>query len=329
MTEQLPRDVVKALTTVEIRSATEFAVGGETTTLAAGESEVGIKVLADTLYALVYTRPRAGSMRPALDGARDFVARLSAANVGHGTFEPGWKLVSIDDDGRLCVEKDGLKLWVQPAWFASRASPPSVGTVGRVRVGKELRSLMPGFYFAIGDASSDVDDDAGERLVRFYWNLTSTLTPTALHAVTSQLNGAEIPFRMKVLSDPAAYVRADAGVLYVYKRYVARAYAAIQRAYFTVRAGLLPQVPLFTKRLAPGLGLAEDPGDPGTSFGQHRCRLVAAALWDSFERGTVSEAERVKAVVSAFRAGGLDPARPYLATGSSDEYPGMERRGRS
>jgi hypothetical protein len=45
-----------------------------------------------------------------------------------------------------------------------------------------------------------------------------------------------------------------------------------------------PGTPVFTKFLAPGLGLAEDPGQ-GDSFGQHRCRLLADAMILAYEQG--------------------------------------------
>ena len=48
------------------------------------------------------------------------------------------------------------------------------------------------------------------------------------------------------------------------------------------------------------LGLAESP--PGDlSFGQHRCRLVAEALWECFRTGRNAPAQRVDAVAETFR----------------------------
>jgi hypothetical protein len=151
--------------------------------------------------------------------------------------------------------------------------------------------------------------------VRFYWHLTAGAAPRYLAVATSTLNSLGIPFRTKVLSDPGSYVRADAGVLYVERPYyagVAGAVVAIHRAMETM---LRPETPMFTKRLAPGLGLAEDPQNR-LSFGQSRCQLVARGLWDAHESGTPREV----AVAAALRARGYDPARPYLERGSADIY---------
>lgn len=62
-----------------------------------------------------------------------------------------------------------------------------------------------------------------------------------------------------------------------------------------------------------------DPAIPGTSFGVHRCQLVAEALWSGYEEGIASPAARVVRVEDAFRAQGLDPRRPYLGGGGSGE----------
>jgi HopA1 effector protein family len=49
------------------------------------------------------------------------------------------------------------------------------------------------------------------------------------------------------------------------------------RIYPLIAPFLKPGTPVFTKPLAPGIGLAEDPGQ-AESFGQHRCRLLADGM---------------------------------------------------
>jgi hypothetical protein len=295
--------------------------------LAADEPPL-VGLLEHVLYGRLYTRAgrQAMAFNPADD--RDFVGRLSAANTGRGTFEPGWRVAFVDDDGRIAVEKDGLTLFAPPQWFRPDAGNVAPGQVGRLRIGKELRHLVPGFYFAIGDGGADEPDAQAGPVVRLYWHLQSSSAARVVHAVTSELNRVGVPFRMKVLSDPGSYVRADSGVLYLGKRHYLAARAAIARAYFLVRSGLRPAVPLFTKPLAPGLGLAEDPGGDGqTSFGQHRCRLVARALWRCYAEERSSLDDRLEAVAAAFVERGLDPARPYLSAGSRDDYAPIARKG--
>ena len=72
-------------------------------------------------------------------------------------------------------------------------------------------------------------------------------------AITGQLNGRGIPFRMKVLSDPNAYGRADAGVLYLERPYLVRLGDTLAAVHREVAADLRPEVPLFSRPLARGL----------------------------------------------------------------------------
>ena len=120
---------------------------------------------------------------------------------------------------------------------------------------------MPGFYVAFGDA---VDAAAGDGLgagpiLRYYWHLMSRTALRFMATATSILNGSGIPFWLKVVNDPAAYRRADAGVLYVGRRDRPRIEPLIAEIHS--RPGLRPaqDTPLFTRRCA-GLGFAEGPG---------------------------------------------------------------------
>jgi hypothetical protein len=82
---------------------------------------------------------------------------------------------------------------------------------------------------------------------------------------------------------------------------------------------LEPGIPAFTKSLAPGLGLAEDPGE-GQSFGEHRCHLLAEALIATHESGLRSLPERTRVVADRFERAGLDLAAVFLNPGSRDQY---------
>jgi lantibiotic modifying enzyme len=87
----------------------------------------------------------------------------------------------------------------------------------------------------------------------------------------------------------------------------------------TLRPHAFDAVPAFTKSIARGVALAEDPG-PGLSFGEHRCGLVAAGLIQAFEAGRRDFAGRLEAVEAQFNAAGIDLDSPYLSPGSIDVY---------
>ena len=336
-------DLAAVLDAVQIESPERYVLRGQPRDLREvpkppDGSPVLPTLLASDLYAGLYTRPGpvpTGMSDPMAQ--RDFVAALSAANQGRGTWEPHWRIGEVDEDGRVAVTKDELTFWVDPSGLRPRDGRLAPGEWCRVRVAKELRGLMPGFYMAIGDPDEDDRRDDDEPLVRLYWHLTPAVAVSYMAEATTHLNAAGVPFRTKVVNDPSAYQRADAGVLYFGRRHYDRIRGAIARVFQAVRDGLRPEVPLFTKRLAPGLGLAEDPRN-GMSFGQHRCHLVAHALWRAFERGAATREARAESLASTYREAGLDPLRPYLEPHAPDVYdfepgelgaPRARRRGRA
>ena len=298
-----------------VLSAESCEIDGERYGLPAeASSGERLAALSDRLYRRLYARggkPRRGPLDRAAE--RDLTLRLSAANAGAGTWERGWRIAELDGDDRLAVRRqDG------PA-FRTRRRKVRVAAGGewrigarcRVRVGKEIHDF-DGFYLARGDAEEDRRPPA---VVRLYWHLAPAAAVAWMAAVTSRLNAAGIPFQAKTLRVPGDYRRADAAVLYLARPRLAAARDLVAEIYREIAGGLRPAVPLFTLRLAPGLGLAEDPRG-GRSFGQHRSQVAAAALWRSFEEGGDSTAARLAALVRAFREAGLDPERPYLEAGT-------------
>src|SRR5262249_11841943 len=211
---------------------------------------------------------------------RDLEHALSLANCGRGTWEPGWEVVRPDDRGRVAVKKDGLTVYALPEEFRAGGTA-AAGLKGRLKIGKELR-VAPGFYFALGDADEDPHAPDGPPIVRVYFHVAAAGAVRLLEQVTRVLNAAAVPFRYKTLTDPRGYVRADAAVLYLGLRHYRRVEREIAEIHRSMRRHLRRSVPRFTRALAPGLGVAEDPRT-GESFGQHRCRLVALGLWRAFD----------------------------------------------
>jgi hypothetical protein len=340
---ELAEDLIKVIDAVEVLSATSFRLAGETYDVSdsttagqvigvwpgrpdpkareeADPSPRLVSALEQAMYGRLYVRPtRAAPTRLDPRAGGDFVASLSAANCGRGTWESGWTVTHTDEDGRVGVVKDDLTFWVGPEGVRTPDGAVRPGDACWVRIGKEIRALMPGFYWAIGDGDPDDTEAAAGTLVRYYWHLKSDAAVHYMAEVTRRFNAARVPFRAKVLSAPDSYCRADAGVLYVEKRHHPAARHLVGGVLLAVRAGLREEVPLFTKRLAPGLGLAESAAS-GLSYGQGRCRLMAEALWAEFARGGRAFNALAGAVAQAFDRAGLDPRLPYLELGSDDTY---------
>ena len=79
----------------------------------------------------------------------------------------------------------------------------------------------------------------------------------------------------------------------------------------------LSNIPLFTKLLAPGLGLAEKPEykeTTGERFGLNRCQIVADGLLDAWDNGDRTSSCRINAISKRFQMHFIDLQRPYLNT---------------
>jgi hypothetical protein len=283
-------DLFTVLDAVEIESSVRYSLVGEPRTLegtgAAGPLEPGglVAVLSEELYARLYIRPSFPQPPPRADvlAQRDFMAELSVANNGKGTWEPGWTIRRIEQDGQAVASKNGVEFRVSAkGWRGVAAGELRPGDHCKVAVPKERRYLLGGFYFAVGDAEEETytSDRKLEPDVRYYWHLLSSAAASFVAATTSRLNAARIPFRLKVLSDPNHFHRADSGLIFIRRRYLPQVGEIVAGIYENLRSGLREQVPLFSKPLANGLGWAEDPAG-GMSFGQHSCGLGARAVWE-------------------------------------------------
>jgi hypothetical protein len=246
----------------------------------------------------------------------EFVVGLSAANAGVGSRQSGWIVQSLSGNS-LVVERGGLAVWIsRDDTLCARSESIDVGTAVEVRLPKELLRVSPGHYMALGDGELDLSS----TIVRIYWNLRAEGAAQFVGRATGLLNGSQVPFRLKVLNEPDFYHRCDAGVLYIHRTDYSRAAPTLTTVYRDLRSMLDPTTPPFTKRLAPGLAVAEEPATVGESFGTHRCRLVADALIAAYEETCNDLRARRDAVAQRFSDEGLRLAEPHLNPGSVDIY---------
>jgi hypothetical protein len=138
-----------------------------------------------------------------------------------------------------------------------------------------------------------------------------------MREVTRALNRFQVPFQMKTPMAVGLYGRTDASVLYVAQRH----FMLVARLIEIMRASvpLAPSVPLFSKMLWPGIGVAADPGN-GESFGLHRCRLTAEGIVQAWREGVQDTRSRLMGVAARFSSAGLDLGRPWLGPGTIDLF---------
>jgi hypothetical protein len=250
---------------------------------------------------------------------RDFVNELSQNNFGKGTWESGWKIVKMENNGQIAATKNDLTLWFNRMFFRLKDNREklSIGKYGHVLMPKEFRNLLPGFYTINGNATQN--EDRNTILVRVYWNINNSSASKLVKLISTQLNNLLVPFRFKVLNNPLAYPRADGGVLYIYKDFFKLAEDTIHDIYFEIKDSINFETPYFAKTIAPGLSIAEDP-NTGESFGQNRCRLLAEALYLLYAKRIESNELKIHEIKEYFRDFHIDLKCAYLNANSIDDY---------
>jgi len=282
--------------------ATIALPSGEVAVAVAGQAGP-VAGLAEALYAHFYCVPFAPPAAAVADPA-SFLAGLRAANPVAPRYEAGWTVAGIDRSGILLADASGRQRVAALAEIVPYAGGLAAGQPVRLALPRETVSGPGGHYIILGRPIGDVR--AG-RQVRFYWAIGPDGAAPFLAAIGAGLDRRRIPFQAKVPADPGFYGRADCGVLYLDGEDVEAALDVIAAAHEALSAFLRPDVPLFTRRLAPGLAFAESPPS-GDSFGMHRCRLIAEGLAIGFESGARTKQARVDAVCARLTGYGFDLA---------------------
>lgn len=296
-----------------------------------------VAALGTVLYRYVYSHPFHGSLPPeedrgepsaderAREEARrrpdpDLLARLSAANATRERWEHGWSIAQVLPDGQIQAQRGNLRRLVWPGQFLSLDGPgaqPRPGAQISLFYSKESTTLQPGFYYLFGETAEEQSHAYG--IMRLYWNVSPEGAPRLLGAVSAALNRFFVPFRMKCAVALGEYERTDVAVVYLPKRLTRFGFDLLPEIYPKVREHLADDVPFFSRKLAPGLSLAEDPGT-GESFGQHRCRLVAEAVWNCFLREENSTGARLEELERLFEANGVHPHHCHMNAHSAEWY---------
>ena len=248
----------------------------------------------------------------------DLTGALREAHPGRPRRDMGWRVIEPLEDGWVIARKGGAARRFAPGRYLVLEG--GLGTAKKdqallVWPGRESLTIQPEYYYAFGDTAGECDE--GEDLLRFYWNVTAEGAPRLLRALVERLNYFQTPFHCKLPRFRHSYPRRDAAVLYLNRRYYRIAAMIAAAVHAQLRDSLCDPTPLFTKRLAPGLALAEDPHE---SFGMHRCAILAEAFLTAYRNGLTTPDDQVREFDRQFALRGLDLNRPYLNHGSRDEY---------
>jgi HopA1 effector protein family len=252
----------------------------------------------------------------------EFSGRVHESNRGKGYFNPGWCVVCQESDGSLAVTKEGLTLHIdRDRHLASPGQPIAIGDVVAIRMPRNL--LQNGFYQAVSNAGTGPRNDDYLGIVRIYFNLTPTGAVAVMERLTDKLNETDVPFTFKVLYNPTDYDRYDSAVLYFDKSDYETVRSIVQLVYTENQEHFQPEIPLFTKQLAPGLSLAEEPDHKFAnqeSFGMNRCQIVTNGLLEAWQADDHSPEGRMVAIRQHFSLLGIDLQQPHLNAKSEDVY---------
>lgn len=288
------------------------------------QAQAFVSTLSAYLYEYAYSRPFAGRLpEPAaqdLSADAGLLEALSASNTTRDRWEHGWTIAQVMQYGQISAQKGGHRRNLWPGQFISKDGPASVPRQGAeisVFYARESRSLQAGFYYAFGEEAEEAGEQLG--LVRLYWNVSFEGAPRLVRLVTSRLNRFHVPFRMKFATARGQFARTDVSVVYLAKRFFPVTAELMHDVHPHVEDALGEDVPLFSKRIAKGLGVAEDPGT-GESFGQSRCQRLAQSVWNCYRRGEQSTDARRAEFRRLLQESGIDPEHTHLNAGSLDWY---------
>jgi hypothetical protein len=253
-----------------------------------------------------------------------FYERLHESNSGKGYFDPGWSVLKEETDGSFAVSKGGLRLYIQPdKHLKSISQAPVIGDSVAIQLPKNR--VQNGFYMAVANVGFSHFEDAKNQpvTVRIYFNVTPEGAIAVMGSLTHRLNELAIPFSLKVLYNPKEYERYDSGVLYFDQRDYEVVRLVLKSVYQEHQSHFKLEIPLFTKQLAPGLGLAEEPDQKFAvqeSFGMNRCQIVANGLLTAWNEENNSIEGRTRAIIEQFSFLGIELQRSYLNANSEDIY---------
>jgi hypothetical protein len=330
------RAVKNVLSAIKIKSPQEFTLAGRSFSVrganhqpigpatANAQSQAFVQTLSAYLYEFAYSRPfRAQLPEPETrDYSTDlkFVEELSAANRTKERWEHGWAIAQILPHGQVMAQKGDVQRSLWPGTFLSKDGPaamPRQGAEISIFYPKESRSLQTGFYYVFGETPED--ETHGFGLVRLYWNISCDGAPKLISMLTSRLNRFHVPFRLKCATSRSQYDRTDVAVVYLAKRFFRITADLMLDVHPEVVEFLDEPVPLFSKRVAKGLGVAEDPGT-GESFGQSRCHRLAESVWNCHLQGEQSLQARWTEFRRLLKKSGIDSEHLHLNAGSVDWY---------
>lgn len=261
----------------------------------------------------------------------EFYEQLDRNNKGKGWFHPSFHILRQEADGSLAAEFDNGILHIQ----RERHLPLVLQSA---TVNDAIAVLLPSSYINKHRYSANGDGFGGLPpsktflyTILVYFNFSPEAAVSAMKCITKKLNAIKLPFAFEVLHNPLNYRFYNSGILkvfsyqydpYLYKEFIR---PVLQTIYAENKFHFRSQVPIFTKELASGIGLAERPYSElkfkyQVDSEANYCEYVADALLEAHQNGDESPEARMKYITQHFECLGINLERPYLNPNSEDIY---------
>jgi hypothetical protein len=235
-----------------------------------------------------------------------FRQRLQQSNISNGYADAGWQIVADINPEISIVVKDGLHLHIdRKRHLAKEFRRATIEDIISIYLPNSL--VGRDTYIIVGNAGKPDRSNA----IDIYFNYTPDAAVAIALKLTRAINKLGIPFEFATLHNPELFDRYDSSTLCIPQI----SYPSIQRVlaeiYYAHQGEFSANIPIFTKPLAPGLGLAEVPTTAST-FGIERCQVLATGLLAATEQGYTLPADKLKTIHQEFATAGIDLLQPYL-----------------
>lgn len=251
----------------------------------------------------------------------EFYYRLCTNNHCKDRFESGWLVTDKTKEGFLLVSKNDLTLHIGDRHLPTQQQNARIGDSVAIAIPPQL--VEPGYYIAVSSQGSINDLLDTTIIVDIYFHVSSDGAIALMDRLTTQLELIAIPFHFKVLYHPDTYQRCDAAVLSVTRNDYTQIQSILTDVYRETRSHFRSEIPLFTKHLADGVGIAErilaKNSSPVTSV-QYCSELIAEGLVNAWKADRQTPEIKFKCICDRFTQQQIDFQQPYLNPNSTDIY---------
>ena len=212
-------------------------------------------------------------------------------------------------------DEGALTRFLYRQWWLGRAAPP-LPRPGAPVPRQQQRDAGATPWRTWSPLWSEDLQAGSADLVRVYLACAPHTTLHAVATVTAQARTWSRPWLLSSRALGQAVPTPDATVLYVPADALDDLHEPMARLVDELRPFLAGVVPLLTLRVARGVALAQNPVD-GSSFGEHRCGLIARSVLDHLR---APHRDAVHRTYSAFLDAHVDPRRPYRELDAAWEW---------